>query len=257
MRNLSDQVALVTGASRGIGAEVAKGLAACGARVVVSARKLRDAERSAQAIIAKGGTAEAVVCDVTDYESVRSAVSYCEVRYGRLDILVNNAGVIDPIARLSDSDPELWASAVDVNVKGVYFGIRAATGIMLKQGAGTVINMSSGAANSILEGWSHYCSTKSAVKKLTECAHKELFEQGISVIGLSPGTVATDMMKKIRDSGINPVSQLDWSSHISAHSVGEAVVYLCTPAARDLSGTDFSLKTEEGRRRVQASAQSE
>jgi NADP-dependent 3-hydroxy acid dehydrogenase YdfG len=174
-------------------------------------------------------------------------VEWCVEQFGRIDILVNNAGVIDPIARLDESDPALWAAAVDTNLKGVYFGLRAVIPFMKQQGSGTIINLSSGAANSALEGWSHYCSTKAAVKKLTECAHKEVAGNHIAVIGLSPGTVATDMMAKIRDSGINPVSQLNWESHLRAESAAEAVAFLCTPQAHPYSGTDFSLKTEEGR----------
>jgi NAD(P)-dependent dehydrogenase (short-subunit alcohol dehydrogenase family) len=112
------------------------------------------------------------------------------------------------------------------------------------------IELRSGAANSALEGWSHYCSTKAASKKLTECAHKEMFDKGIRVIGLSPGTVATDMMAQIKESGVNPVSQLDWSTHIPPEWVAIAVAYLCTPESDQFLGTDFSIKTEEGRQRV-------
>ena len=86
-------------------------------------------------------------------------------------MLVNNAGVIDPLTSLVDSDPALWSHAVDVNLKGVYFSMRAVLPHMIKLGSGTVVNMSSGAANSALEGWSNYCSTKAAAKKVTEVAH--------------------------------------------------------------------------------------
>ena len=112
------------------------------------------------------------------------------------------------------------------------------------------MNISSGAANSALEGWSHYCTTKAAAKKLTECAHKEVGDRGIRVVGLSPGTVATDMMAAIKTSGINPVSQLSWSSHIPPEWAAEAIAYLCGPGGAEFAGTDFSIKTEEGRKLV-------
>lgn len=248
--DLSGKTALVTGASRGIGAATARRLAAAGAHVVLAARTAEAIATLAIEISAEGAKADFVVCDVTRYDDVHNAVQHSLKTYGGLDILVNNAGSIDPIARLADSDPALWGAAVDVNIKGVYHGMRAAIPVMEARGGGTIITIGSGAANSTLEGWSHYCATKIAVKKLTECAHKEVFERGIRVVGLSPGTVATDMMAKIRASGLNPVSQLDWSVHIPPQWAAEAVAWLCTPAADPFLGTDFSLKTDEGRRAV-------
>lgn len=244
MIDLTDRVALVTGANRGIGLAIARTLAQSGARVAYAARS----QRAAAAVV--DGRGIAVTCDVTDYESVNRAVAACVQQLGVLDILVNNAGVIDPISRIADSDPAAWAHTVDVNYKGVYFGMRAAIPVMEQQGGGVIVNMSSGAANSALEGWSHYCSAKAAAKRLTECGHKEYGERGIRVVGLSPGTVATDMMRQIKHSGINPVSQLDWSVHIPPEWVGQAVAFLCGPEGAEFAGTDFSLKTPEGRRRV-------
>jgi 3-oxoacyl-[acyl-carrier protein] reductase len=158
--------------------------------------------------------------------------------------------VIDPIARLEDSDPDIWNQAVDINLKGVYHGLRAAIPVMKQQGGGVIINISSGAATGAIEGWSHYCATKAAVLSLTRCAHKENAQDNIRVVGLSPGTVATEMQRTIKDSGVNPVSQLDWSIHISPEWVGKAIAWLATDAGRPYDGDDFSLKTEEGRRAV-------
>lgn len=248
MSHVSGKVALVTGAGRGIGLAIARTLVSRGARVVLTGRLLAGVEHHARAL----GDERAIglQCDVADFGAVSAAVAKCVDKFGALDILINNAGVIDPIARLADSDPTVWGRAVEVNYKGVYHGLRAALPLMRSQGRGTIINISSGAANSALEGWSHYCSTKAAAKKLTECAHKEVGAEGIRVIGLSPGTVATDMMAKIRDSQINPVSKLDWSSHIPAEWVGRAVVFLCGPGSDRFLGADFSIKTVEGRRLV-------
>jgi NAD(P)-dependent dehydrogenase (short-subunit alcohol dehydrogenase family) len=182
---------------------------------------------------------------VSDYASVERAVATAVEAFGGLDILVNNAGVIDPIARLEESDPEGWGRAVDINLKGVYHGMRAAFGAMA--GSGVIVNISSGAATGVLEGWAHYCASKAGVLQLTRAGHLEWGERGIRVLGLSPGTVATDMQTAIRASGINRVSELDWSTHIPPEWVGKAMVWLCTEAGRAYDGGDFSLKTDEGR----------
>ena len=245
--DLSGKTALITGASRGIGEAASRILAGYGANVVLVARSTRDTARIAAEI---GDRAMAVTCDVAQYGDIENAVKLAVESFGGLDILVNNAGVIDPIARIEESDPEAWDQVVDINFKGVYHGMRAAIPAMKKRGGGVIINISSGAATGALEGWSHYCATKAAVLSLTRCAHKECAADNIRVVGLSPGTVATDMQRSIKESGVNPVSQLDWSSHISPDWVGEAIAWLTTDAARDYDGDDFSLRTEEARRAV-------
>jgi len=211
--------------------------------------------RVAEDIRGAGGQAEAIVCDVTRYEDLTAAIGRCQSAFGRFDILVNNAGLIDPIAHLADSDPDDWVRVADVNYKGVYFGLRAALPVMLAQTSGVVVNVSSGAATSALEGWSHYCSAKAAALSLTRCAYKEVHDKGIRVVGISPGTVATEMQVSIKASGINPVSQLDPSIHIPPEWAGKAIAWLCTDAARDFDGGDFSLRDEENRRRVGLGAQ--
>ena len=248
--DLSGQTALVTGASQGIGLATAKALAEHGATVVLAARSAEKIVTEASHLRDLGFKAHSIVCDVSNYHSCASAVEFAVNETGRLDILINNAGVIDPLSTLVDSDPETWGLAADINYKGTYYCMRAAIPEMLKLGHGTVINMSSGAANSALVGWSHYCSSKAAAKKLTEVAHKELSEKSIRVIGLSPGTVATPMMRKIKDANINPVSNLSWDTHIQPEWVGEAVVFLCGEGGSEFVGTDFSLKTNEGRKRL-------
>jgi NAD(P)-dependent dehydrogenase (short-subunit alcohol dehydrogenase family) len=245
--NLTAKTALVTGASRGIGEAATRELAARGANVVLVARSTGDITRIADEI---GERAIAIACDVTSYEDLAAAVETAVQRFGSLDILVNNAGVIDPIARIEESDPQAWDQVVDINFKGVYHGLRAAIPVMKRQGGGVIINISSGAATGALEGWSHYCATKAGVLSLTRCAHTECAADNIRVVGLSPGTVATDMQRSIKESGVNPVSQLDWSKHISPEWVGKAIAWLTTDAARTYDGDDFSLKTDEGRRAV-------
>ncbi|MGB0732512.1 MAG: SDR family oxidoreductase, partial [Pontibacterium sp.] len=235
---------------RGIGLATAKHLAQLGATVVLTSRSAEELLAAVSDICESGGKAKAYVCDVASYTSVESAVNYCLNQTGQIDFLINNAGVIEPLAHLVNSDPAVWSMAIDVNVKGVYHGMRAVLPHMLSAGEGVIVNMSSGAANSNLPGWSHYCSTKAAAKKLTEVAHRELEDQNIRIVGLSPGTVATDMMAKIRDAKINVVSNLDWSEHIPAEWAAKAVAFLCGPEGADFAGTDFSIKTQEGRERV-------
>lgn len=247
---LSGKTAIVTGASRGIGAAAARELARQGARVVLAARTLDAIEQISTEIVHSGEQAMAIKCDVSLYEHLQTAVKLAIDTWGSVDILVNNAGTIDPIARLADSDPQAWASVVDINLKGVYNGIRAVLPHMEKQGSGVIINISSGAATNALEGWSHYCATKAAVLSLTQCVHKEYAQNGIRCIGMSPGTVATDMQLSIKQSGINPVSQMDFSQHIPPEWPARAIAFLCTEEASPFSGTDFSIKTEEGRRLV-------
>jgi len=141
MDELNGRVAIVTGASRGIGAETAGEFARRGAAVVLAARSQHDVGQVAAGIRDAGGQAIACVCDVSAYADVAGVVQACLDRFGRLDILVNNAGVIEPIARLADSDPAQWSRVADINYKGVYHGLRAAIPVMVAQGGGVIVNM--------------------------------------------------------------------------------------------------------------------
>ncbi|MEP5154267.1 SDR family oxidoreductase [Planktotalea sp.] len=250
MSFLAGKTAVITGASRGIGEATARHLASLDVKVVLAARSHNTINTIAQDIKAHGGTASAFVCDVSNPTPVATLIQHAQDTFASVDLLVNNAGLIDPIARIADSDPDDWGNIVDVNVKGVYHGLRYAIPVMQAQGAGTIINISSGAANAALEGWSHYCASKAAVLRLTGVAQKEYGADGIRVVGLSPGTVATDMQVAIKASGINPVSKLDPSAHISPEWVARTIEWLCKPAADSFLGTDFSLKTDEGRAAV-------
>lgn len=247
MDHLKDKVVLITGASRGIGASTARFLAEHGAKVALAARSGAEIEALAGEI---GDAALPLRTDVGEWASVERAVADTVRAFGRLDGLVNNAGIIEPVARIDESDPGAWSTVVDVNLKGVYYGYRAALPHMLAAGNGTIINISSGAATGALEGWSHYCATKAGVLALTRCGHKEYGDLGIRVVGLSPGTVATDMQVAIKASGVNPVSQLDPSVHISPDWVAKAIGFLMGPGAERYLGTDFTLKTPEGRAEI-------
>lgn len=245
--NLSGKTVLITGASRGIGAATARYLATRGANVVLAARSVRVVQQIAEEI---GPNALGIDCDVANWTEAANAVARTIEVFGRVDILMNNAGLIEPITRVENADPLAWGKVVDVNVKGAFHMLRAVAPGMIRQGEGLVINISSGAATSALEGWSHYCATKAALLSLTRTAHKELSPKGVNVIGLSPGTVATDMQRAIKSSGMNPVSQLDWEAHIPADWVAQAIAWLTTDAARTYDGGDFSLKDNTGRKAV-------
>jgi NAD(P)-dependent dehydrogenase (short-subunit alcohol dehydrogenase family) len=163
------------------------------------------------------------------------------------DILISNAAVIAPIGLLGRTDPAAWGQAIDINLKGVHHGARAALPGMLARGGGTLIALSSGAATSPLEGWSAYCAAKAAVLMLTRCIDREYRGRGIRALGLSPGTVATDMQREIRASGINPVSQLDWSAHVPPEWPARALAWMCTAEADAHLGGDVSLRSPDVR----------
>ncbi|MGF1552649.1 MAG: SDR family NAD(P)-dependent oxidoreductase [Paracoccaceae bacterium] len=247
--DLSGRVALVTGASRGIGEATARTLAAAGATVVLAARSTEAIEATADAIRAEGGHAEPVVCDMAEAEDVDAAVAMAE-GLGPLDVLVNNAGVIEPIGPLAGTDAEAWTLAIDINLKGPYRAIRRALPGMTARGRGTIVNISSGAASNPLDGWSAYCTSKAGLAMLTRMVDKEAGPHGIRAIGLSPGTVATEMQRVIKASGVGPVSQLDWSDHIPPEWPARAILWLCGEAGTEHAGQEVSLRREEIRRAV-------
>lgn len=244
---MQGSVVVITGASRGIGAAAARVFAAAGARVALLARSTGAVEGLAQEI---GPQAMALGCDVADAQAVQAAVDAVVARWGRLDVLINNAGVIDPIARLTEADAADWGRAIDINLKGVFHGIRAAVPVMRAQGGGTVITVSSGAATNPLEGWSSYCASKAGALMLTRALHLEEGGHGIRALGLSPGTVATEMQVKIKASGVNPVSALDPAVHIPADWPARAMLWMCGPAADGWLGKDISLRDEAVRKAV-------
>ncbi|MGB0960850.1 MAG: SDR family oxidoreductase [Halocynthiibacter sp.] len=242
MNNYSDiagKIVVITGASRGIGEAAAREFANAGAQVFLLARSHGEIDKIAAEI---GPLARAFACDVENFDDVQAVIHAIYTEFGRIDVLVNNAGVLEPISRIATSDPAAWAQTVNVNLMGVYFGIRAVLPHMKAQGAGTIINVSSGAAHAALEGWSHYCAAKAAAAMLTQALHLEEVKNGVRVFGLSPGTVATQMQKEIKASGVNPVSTLNWADHIAPVWPARAFLWMCTTDADPHLGQELKLR---------------
>lgn len=241
---------IITGASRGIGAATARHFAGLGARVMLTARSVSAIEAVAADIQASGGTARAMGCDVADAAQMQAVADATAAAFGGVDVLIANAGMLDPVNRIEDMAPADFTRVIDINVNGVFYGIRSVLAHMKRTGGGTIISIGSGAATSALEGWSHYCASKAAVHHLNSCLHKEEAQNGIRALVLSPGTVATNMQEIIRDSGVNPVSQIAWEDHVPPEWPARTLEWMCTPDADDWLGAVVSLREDEVRRRV-------
>lgn len=227
---------MITGASRGIGAATARLFAQRGAKLGLAGRPSQ-----ALADLAEDIGATVIPCDVADFAQVQAAVDSMIQTHGRLDVLINNAGLIAPIALIGAANPLDWGRQIDVNLKGVFHGMRAALPVMQRAGSGTIITIGSGAAYNALEGWSGYCASKAGAIMMTKAAHLEAGRR-VRVLSLSPGTVATDMQAAIRDSGVNPVSQLDWSTHVPAAWPARAMLWMCSAASDEYRGAEVSLR---------------
>lgn len=250
MSDISDMAGkcvLVTGASRGIGEAAARVFAGAGANVVLTARSEEAITRIAGEI---GGNALAMASDVSDFAQVQAVVDFALAEFGRLDVLINNAGAVEPVAHMAEADPDAWGHVIDINLKGVFWGMRAALPGMLEAGGGTILTIGSGAAHGPVEGWSHYCSSKAGALMLTRMVEKEYGDRGVRAISLSPGTVATEMQREIKRSGINPVSRLDWSDHIPPEWVARTLLWMCGAEADGFVGGEVSLRDEDIRRKV-------
>lgn len=247
MHDMTGKTVVITGASRGIGEAAAHIFAQAGANVVLTARSAAQIQAIAESI---GERALAVMCDVSNWSQVKAAIDLAHGRFGTVDVLINNAGVIEPIGPLDTSDPEGWSHVIDVNLKGVYYGARAALPHMIEQGGGSILTISSGAAHQPLEGWAHYCTSKAGVNMFNRALHLETAGKGIRAIGLSPGTVATQMQREIKSSGINAVAQLNWDDHIPAEWPARALLWMCSEDADEFLGQEISLRDMDIRQRA-------
>ncbi len=247
--SLDGMVLVITGASRGIGKACALELVGQGAAVVLTARNEAAVTQLAGDIEAKGGRALGLAADVTDYQALESVLEQALHRFGKVTGLINNAGIIEPISFLDKTDASAWAQTIQVNLIGAYNAIRVFLPEFITQNQGVIINISSGAAFSALEGWSAYCTSKAGLAMLTKSLILETVGKEIRTYGFGPGVVDTDMQGQIRASGINRVSQIPREHLGPASEVAKAVAYLCTEEAADLIG-ELDIKHVDLRQRA-------
>lgn len=196
---LNGKIAVVTGASRGIGKAIAMKFAQLGATVVINYNgSAQKAEEVKQSIIADGGRAVIKQCNVADYDACEAFIKEVIDQFGRIDILVNNAGITKDglIMRMSEED---FTNVVDVNLKGTFHCIRFASRQMMKQRSGRIINMSSVVGISGNAGQINYAASKAGVIGMTKSAAKELASRGITVNAIAPGYIETDMTSVLSD----------------------------------------------------------
>ena len=208
---LSGKIALVTGASRGIGESIAKAFADRGAHVIVSSRKLKDCEAVCATIRDNGGSAEAMECHIGDMEQIVSLFGAIREKHKRLDILVNNAATNPYFGHILDTDLSAFQKTVDVNIRGYFFMSTEAGKIMREHGGGAIVNVSS--VNGVVPGYMQgiYSITKAAVISLTKSFARECAEMNIRVNALLPGLTETKFAAALTD---NPVILKQALTHI-------------------------------------------
>ena len=234
---LKDQVALVTGGSRGIGRAIVKALAEEGAKVAFVYRGNQTAAESlAQEVTQAGGTARAIQADVTSAEAVQQCVERLEKEWGRLDILVNNAGIIhdDLFVRM---DPETWNSVLQTNLGGVFNFCRAVAYPMMKQRRGRIINISSIAAEHVNPGQTNYAASKGAINSFTRALAVELASRNVTVNAVAPGFIETDMSAAIRNKAGDVIKKLIPMRRLGQpEDIARVVVFLAGPESAYITG---------------------
>ncbi|MFP5449151.1 MAG: SDR family NAD(P)-dependent oxidoreductase [Alphaproteobacteria bacterium] len=242
-RTLNGKIALVTGASGGLGAHFARVLAQAGAEVVLAARRLELVESGAAEIIAAGGKAHARVLDVADVSQIGPLFDELGQAVGPVSILINNAGVGGE-GRALDLTPEAWDQAFDVNVRGVFFCAQAAARQMIaadlaKSGGGRIVNIASIAAHTVLPGLSAYNASKAAVGMLTKALAREWARHQIAVNALCPGYVETDINSDwfATEGGQKQIRGFPRRRLMEATDLDAALLMLSGPAAAAITGT--------------------
>ena len=240
---LAGKVAIVTGASRGLGRAIALALGAAGAAVALAARSRPDLAETARLLAAAGGRATMVPTDVAVYAEVDALVRATLDAFGRLDILVNNSGIAK-VVPLAEMAPEDWRQVIDVNLHGVFNGCRAAAPHLIRQGSGKIINLASVLGRVGLAGYTAYGASKGGVIVLTRTLGVELARHNIQVNAIAPGWFVTDMNDEafadprirdrlLRDVPARRTGRLD--------EIGPLAVYLASPASDFMTGQTMYL----------------
>lgn len=258
-RLLENQVAIVTGAGKGIGKAAALALAEAGAAVVLAARTESDLSGTANEIKQAGGKALAIPTDVSDIVQVDQLLVLTLRAFNKIDILVNNAAVIQPLGKVWETSPKAWQQAIAVNVMGPYLCTRAVLPHMLERGAGRIINISSGAAESNLAGASAYTASKAALERFSGTLATEVANSGVVVTTLRPGIVDTAMQTEMRQTPAQRFPLVDtWQRwHQTgqlrpASEPAQAILWLASHFADDANGQLFSMDDAAFREQIGA-----
>jgi len=237
--DLTGRVALVTGASRGIGESIARTLAAAGAHVIVSSRKLDGCRAVAESIAADGGSAEALACHIGEMDEIAGAFAAVEERHGRLDILVNNAATNPYFGAIVDTDLAAFQKTVDVNIRGYFFMSAGGAKLMERGGGGSIVNVAS--VNAVIPAAAQgiYSITKAAVVSMTKAFAKECAPSGVRVNALLPGATDTKFASAlIRNKPIldQVLAHVPMGRVAQPDEMAGAVLYLTSDAASYTTG---------------------
>ena len=240
LQHLKDKVAVVTGASRGIGKAAALALASQGAKVVVNyARSSDAAEATVKEIIDAGGEAIAQQADVSQAEQVDNLIKTTLDQFGRVDVLVNNAGITKDTLLLR-MKPEQWQAVIDLNLTGVFLCTKAVSKTMLKQRSGRIINIASVAGQMGNPGQANYSAAKAGVIGFTKTVAKELANRGITVNAVAPGFIETDMTNDLKSDDI--IKFIPLGRYGKPEEVGGTIRFLASdPAAAYITGQVFNV----------------
>ncbi|MGB8406201.1 MAG: SDR family oxidoreductase [Mycobacterium sp.] len=236
---LADKVVVITGASSGLGEATARRLSALGAKVVLGARRVDRIEALAKEINAAGDRAITLATDVTSSDDVQKLVAAAVSEFGRIDVMVNNAGIA-PLSLLQQLNVAEWDQMIDVNIKGVLYGIAAALPHMIRQHGGQIINVSSIAALQVTPATAIYSATKQAVRVITEGLRQEAKPHNIRTTVILPGAVATELPDSVNDPAIAQGVKQGYDIAISADSFARAVEFAINqPADVDVNEIVF------------------